>query len=76
MLWLLFRKKKMKKKTASEFVRYNKKEGTHSGFKKGTIPTTISPLVILMQKHMTHSCCKDLVDRIAGADLLMKLQSM
>jgi len=45
MLWLLFRKKEKKKKMASEFVRYNKKEGTHSGFKKGTIPTTISPLV-------------------------------
>jgi hypothetical protein len=66
----------MKKKTASEFVRYNKKEGTHSGFKKGMIPPTISPLLYSHAKHMTHSCCKDLVDRIAGADLLMKLQSM
>ncbi len=28
---------------------------------------------ILMQKHMTHSCCKDLVDRIAGADLLNEI---
>jgi hypothetical protein len=35
----------MKKKTESEFVRYNKKEGTHSGFEKGMIPTTISPLL-------------------------------
>jgi hypothetical protein len=32
MLWLLFRKEEKKKKMASEFVRYNKKEGTHSGF--------------------------------------------
>lgn len=26
-----------------------------------------------MQKHMTHSCCKDLLDRIAGADLLNEI---
>ncbi len=61
MLWLLFGKKK--KKTASGFAGTTKRKVPILDFKRAWFLLPSLLFSILMQKHMTHSCCKDLVDR-------------